>query len=116
MAGWDHADSRHTAEEAHPDVAPVVAEVTGVDLSAEDGQDERQHRQQVDLAPELGDRSQMSRHETKCSDFNKRGVAIRRQTHSVTVKGVEDSRDVTAEDPDGDPSVVQRQPAPTSLL
>lgn len=57
MAGWDHADSRHTAEEAHPNVPPVVAEVMGVDLSAEDGQDERQHRQQVDLAPELGDKS-----------------------------------------------------------
>lgn len=58
VTGWDHADSRHAAEEAHPDEAPVVAEVTGVDLGAEDSQDERQHRQQVDLAPELGDRSQ----------------------------------------------------------
>lgn len=38
------------------------------------------------------------------------------KTHSVTVKGVEDSWDVAAEDADGDPSVVQRQPAPTRLL
>lgn len=38
------------------------------------------------------------------------------KTHSVTVKGVEDSWDVTAEDADGDPSVVQGQPAPTRLL
>lgn len=58
MAGGDHADSRHTAEEGHPNAPPVVAEVTGVDLSAEDGQDEGQDGQQVDLAPELGDRSQ----------------------------------------------------------
>lgn len=58
MTGWDHADSRHAAEEAHPNEPPLVAEVTGVDLSAEDGQDERQDRQQVDLAPELGDRSE----------------------------------------------------------
>lgn len=58
VTGWDHADSRHTAEEAHPNVPPVVAEVTGVDLSAEDGQDERQDGQQVDLAPELVDRSE----------------------------------------------------------
>lgn len=57
VTGWDHADSRHAAEEAHPNAPPVVAEVTGVDLSAEDGQNERQHRHQVDLAPELGDRS-----------------------------------------------------------
>lgn len=39
-----------------------------------------------------------------------------RKTHSVTVKGVEDSGDVTAEDADRNPSVVQRQPAATRLL
>lgn len=53
MARRDHADAGHAAEDGHPDPSPVVAEVTGVDLGAEDGQDQGQHGQQVDLTPEL---------------------------------------------------------------
>lgn len=57
MTGRNHADPGHAAEEAHPNAPPVVAEVTGVDLSAEHGQDEGQDRQQVHLAPGLEQRA-----------------------------------------------------------
>lgn len=53
VTGGDHADAGHAAEDAHPDPPPVVAEVTGVDLSAEDSQDEGQDCQQIDLPPKL---------------------------------------------------------------
>lgn len=52
---WDDTDARHAAEDGHPYPPPVVVEVIGVDLSAEDGQDQRQDGQQVDLTPELQD-------------------------------------------------------------
>lgn len=52
---WDDTDARHAAEDGHPYLSPVVVEVIGVDLSAEDGQDQRQDGQQVDLTPELQD-------------------------------------------------------------
>lgn len=52
---WDDTDARHATEDGHPYLPPVVVEVIGVDLSAEDGQDQRQDGQQVDLTPELRD-------------------------------------------------------------
>lgn len=55
VARRHHADARHAAEDGDPYPPPVVVEVIGVDLGAEDGQDERQDGQQVDLAPELQD-------------------------------------------------------------
>lgn len=87
VAGWDHADARHTAEDGHADLLPVVTEIVRVDLSAEHGQDQRQHRHQVNLPPE-----------------------------SVTIEGIEDSRNIAAQDAHGDASVVQREPATTGLL
>lgn len=36
----NYTDASHTAEDCHPYSSPVVAEVTGVDLGAEDGQDQ----------------------------------------------------------------------------
>lgn len=83
----NHADAGHAAEDRRPNPPPLVAEVMRVDLSAEDGQDQGQHRQQVDLSPK-----------------------------SVTVESVEDPRDITAQDADRDACVVQRQPATASLL
>ena len=56
----DHADAGHTAEDRHPYPFPVVAEVTRVDLSAEDRQDQGQDCQQVDLSPKLQDRRMKS--------------------------------------------------------
>lgn len=128
VAGRDHADPGHAAEEAHPNAAPVVAKVTGVDLSAEHGQDEGQDGQQVDLAPGLRGRGERrvkngparSRLHSRVT----RGGALTcppppppaLNTHSVAVKSVEDSGDVAAEDAHGNASVVQRQPAPTRLL
>lgn len=53
VAGRDHADAGHAAEDGHPYDLPVVAEVIRVDLSAEDGQDQGQDCQQVDLSPKL---------------------------------------------------------------
>lgn len=55
MTRRDHADSSHTAEDRHPYPPPVVAEVTRVHLSTEDGQDQGQDCQQVDLSPKLQD-------------------------------------------------------------
>lgn len=55
VARRDHTDASHTAEDRHPYPSPVVAEVMRVDLSTEDGQDERQDCQQVDLSPKLQD-------------------------------------------------------------
>lgn len=66
---------------------PILREVMGVDLGEEDRQDHGQHCDQVHLPPV-----------------------------TIAVKGVEDSWDITAEDPDGDSSVVQCHPAATSLL
>lgn len=56
VAGRNHTDARHTAEDCYPYPSPVVAKVTRVDLSTEDGQDQRQHCEQVDLSPELQER------------------------------------------------------------
>lgn len=62
VARRHHADARHAAEDADAYPPPVVVEVIGVDLGAEDCQDERQDGQQVDLAPQLQDRHSSSRH------------------------------------------------------
>lgn len=40
VAGRNHTDARHTAEDRRPYPSPVVAKVTRVDLSTEDGQDQ----------------------------------------------------------------------------
>lgn len=53
VAGRNRANSCHAAEDRHPYPPPVIAEVTRVDLSAEDGQDQGQHGQQVHLPPKL---------------------------------------------------------------
>lgn len=60
VARRNHTDSSHTAEDRHPYPSPVVAEVTRVDLSTEDGQDQGQHCQQVDLSPKLQDGQRVS--------------------------------------------------------
>lgn len=56
VARRNHTDASHTAEDPHPYPAPVIAEITRVDLSTEDGQDQGQHCQQVDLPPKLQDK------------------------------------------------------------
>lgn len=53
VACWDHTDAGHTEEDGHPYASPVVAEVIWVDLSAEDGQDQGEDGQEVDLSPKL---------------------------------------------------------------
>lgn len=55
VARRNHTDAGHTAEDRHPYPSPVIAEVTRVHLSTEDGQDQGQHCQQVDLSPKLQD-------------------------------------------------------------
>lgn len=55
VARRNHTDASHTAEDRHPYPAPVIAEVTRVYLSAEDGQDQGQDCQQVGLSPKLQD-------------------------------------------------------------
>lgn len=73
----NHTYASHTAEDGHAYPSPVVTEVTRVDLSAEDGQDQGEHCQQVDLPPK-----------------------------SITVERVEDPRYIAAQDANRDTSVV----------
>lgn len=56
VARRNHTDASHTAEDYHTYPSPVIAEVTRVDLSAEDGQDQGEHCQQVKLSPKLQER------------------------------------------------------------
>ncbi len=51
----DHTDASHAKEDRHPYPPPVVAEVKRVDLSTEDGQDQGQDCEQVELSPKLQD-------------------------------------------------------------
>lgn len=69
VARRHHADARHAAEDGDAYPPPVVVEVIGVDLGAEDGQDERQDGQQVDLAPQLQETA-VSRHLDKRATKN----------------------------------------------
>lgn len=87
VAGRNRANTCHATEDRHPYPTPVIAEVTRVDLSAEDGQDQGQHCQQVDLPPK-----------------------------SVTIESVEDPRYIAAQDANRNACIVQRQPAAASLL
>lgn len=107
------ADARHAAEDRRANPSPLVAEVMRVHLSAEDGQDERQHGQQVDLSPELQTQERDGLRRSPLRSTEGRGEANRwgNPTHSVAVEGVEDPGDVAAQDADGDAGVVQREPA-----
>lgn len=78
MAGWDHTNTGHTAEDGHADLFPVVAEIMRVHLSTEHSQDQRQHSHQVHLPPER-----------------------------VTIEGIEDPRNIAAQDAHRDASIVQ---------
>lgn len=61
------------------------------------------------------DRSKVSWH--FCEWLTSQNSGINPQwTHVVAVEGVEDPRDVAAQDADGDPGVVQRHPAAAGLL
>lgn len=86
-----------------------------MDLSAEDCQDQGQHRQQVHLSPKLHDA------EGTRQRFSQIQRADVRQTltvcsYSITVESVEDPRYITAEDAHRDAGVVQGEPAPARLL
>lgn len=71
VACRNHTNARHTAKDCHTYPPPVVTKVTRMDLSTEDGQDQGQDRQQVDLSPK-----------------------------SITVESIEDPRYVAAQDAD----------------
>lgn len=78
VARRNHTDASHTEEDSHSYLSPVVAEVTRMNLSAEDCQDQRQHRQQVHLSPK-----------------------------TITVESIEEAGDVTAQNANRDARIVQ---------
>lgn len=106
---WDYADASHTAEDAHSQLPPVIAEVMRVDLSAEDCQDQRQNSHQVDLPPKL--RGTNHKNAIDQIRLNKQHGALANNkqntkhnnpedvhAYCVTVEGVEDPGNVTAQD------------------
>ena len=53
VAGGQHAEGGHEAEERRAHQLPLLAQVERVHLRTEHSQDEHQHRSQVHLTPEL---------------------------------------------------------------
>lgn len=128
VAGRNRANTCHATEDWHPYPTPVIAEVTRVDLSAEDGQDQGQHCQQVDLPPKLqpGEVTDNIKHSaiwawgSPVSYLKGKGISQQPDTnvcaYSITIESVEDPRYIAAQDANRNACIVQRQPAAASLL
>lgn len=84
-----------------------------MDLSAEDGQDQGEHGQQVDLPPELREERKKFKNTSNLTEKKQTEIVC---THSITVESVEDPRNITAQDAHRYAGVIQRQPAAAGLF